>query len=175
VVCVARREWAIERQPTDGTGDIPVSAQDFPAAEYSSADAGTNSEKDRVARAAGSTAPGLSQNVRGPVAVDGDTNAGAECRSQLVEQRIVISAGDVRSPDGSTCGAIESGHANAGGLALVLRSEPPELLRDQRPHIGSLTARYRDILPKGYFTIIGKRCQRELGAAEVYPCESHLA
>jgi hypothetical protein len=175
VVYVARSEWSIQRQPTDGTGDISVSAQDFPAAEYSSADAGTDREKDRVARAAGSAAPGLPQNVRGPVAVDRDVCVRTERGTQLMEQRIIIPPWNIRSPDGATGGAIESGHTNAERFAPMLRSESLELLSDQGADLGSLAAGYRDILPKGYLTIIGERGYRELGAAEVDSCESHLA
>jgi hypothetical protein len=56
----------------------------------------------------------------------------------------------------------------------MLRTESLQLLSDQGPNLGSPAAGYRDILPKGYLTIIGERGYRELAAAEVDPCESYL-
>jgi len=98
VVNVARRERTTEREPADRTRDVAVTAQHPAACQNARTDAGANGEEDRVASAASCAPPGLTEDIRGAVAVDRYAFCWTERGAQLVKKRIVIPSRNVWSP-----------------------------------------------------------------------------
>ena len=144
-----------------------MTAQQVAAGEYSRANAGTDSQKNCVRRSTCRAMPGLTEDVCGTIAVDGDVYLRAKSIAQLLQQWIIVPAVDVRRPHSAAVGAVDARYAYAHRLASVLHHQFPHALCDQSPDRRTASLSEWIGLTGDDVAFAGEGRNRQLGPAEI--------
>src|SRR5688572_18959729 len=97
----------------------------------------------------------------------------ARSRGQLVEERIVVPVADVRRPDRSAAGTIQSRYADTSRRTLEVLGEKPYTTGDQRSDIGTLPAGKGNGFPVQHIAGVAECGGGELGSSEVDAGDGH--
>ena len=132
--------------PADGPGDIVMTAQNAAIDENPGADAGADGEKDGVPAAPRRSLPGLAEDIAGAIAVDADRD-GWKGLLKLLEQGIVVPAGNVGRPYPARAGIIDARDADADGADLLALRQPAGGRGDERADLLPLPALQQGAAP----------------------------
>ena len=92
----------VEGEPAHGARDPAAAADEAAVRQDAGADAGAHGEEDDVGAVAGGALPLLAEDVARAVGVDDDRHR--QARAQLVEERHLVAAPEVRGPGPAGCG-----------------------------------------------------------------------